>query len=54
MLLKYSFDDGENAQRIELAVDQALAAGFRTADILSAGTKLVSTEEMSTAILNAL
>jgi len=54
MLLKYSFDDTINSARIEKAVDKALDAGYRTADIFADGTTLLSTEEMGNAIVNAL
>jgi 3-isopropylmalate dehydrogenase len=46
MLFRYSLNDEENAVRIERAVDAALDAGARTADIYSPGTRKVSTAEM--------
>ena len=50
MMLRYSFGLGEQADRIERAVAQALAKGARTADI---GGSL-STSEMGDAVLAAL
>jgi 3-isopropylmalate dehydrogenase len=50
MMLRYSFDDNYTATRIENAVDHALEAGLRTADIYEKGTRVVSTNEMGDAI----
>lgn len=46
MMLRYSFDMGEEADAIERAVDKALEEGLRTGDIMSEGKKLVSCSEM--------
>lgn len=46
MMLRYSFDMGEEADAIEKAVDKALEEGLRTGDIMSDGKKLVSCSEM--------
>ncbi|QSA98442.1 3-isopropylmalate dehydrogenase [Methylococcus sp. EFPC2] len=54
MLLRYSFNDGANADRIEQAVVSALDAGYRTADIYSEATQKVSTAAMGDAIVSAL
>lgn len=54
MMMRYTVGDVELAKRIEAAVDSALEAGLRTADIFAPGTKLVSTSEMGSAIANAL
>jgi len=54
MLLQYTFDDIENAARIERAVEQALEDGLRTPDIYEKGKKLVSTKEMGDAIVTWL
>jgi 3-isopropylmalate dehydrogenase len=54
MLLRYSFDDAANADRVEQAVMKALDAGYRTADIYSAGARKVGTAEMGNAIVAAL
>ena len=50
MMLRYSFGLGEQADRIERAVAQALAKGARTADLDGA----LSTSEMGDAVLAAL
>ncbi|GAB6047615.1 3-isopropylmalate dehydrogenase [Methyloparacoccus murrellii] len=54
MMLRYSFGDAANADRIEQAVTRALDAGYRTADIHSEGTRKVGTPEMGDAIVAAL
>jgi 3-isopropylmalate dehydrogenase len=55
MALRYSFDEGEEATRLETAVEKVLADGVRTADLMQAGdAQPVSTSEMGDAILAAL
>ena len=55
MALRYSFDLGDEAARVEAAVETVLASGLRTADILGpAGGEAVSTVAMGDAILAAL
>ena len=54
MCLRYSFDQGELANRIEAAVKNILNEGTRTADIMAEGTTLVSTGEMGDAVIAAL
>jgi len=54
MLLRYSFDMGEDADLVEQAVENVLSAGVRTADIISTGIKPVSTEQMGNALLAEL
>ncbi|MSO75922.1 MAG: 3-isopropylmalate dehydrogenase [Alphaproteobacteria bacterium] len=54
MLLRYSFDMGEDADLIENAVQNVLAAGVRTGDILGPGMQPVSTSAMGDAILKQL
>jgi 3-isopropylmalate dehydrogenase len=54
MMLRYSFEDLENADRVEAAVDLALEKGYRTADIMEAGKQLVSTAEMGDAVVASL
>lgn len=51
MMLRYSFDQEEAAQRIERAVKKVLEKGFRTVDIGSQGMRTVGTKEMGDAIL---
>jgi len=50
LMLRYSFDDDRTATRIEDAVEHALEAGLRTADVFEKGCRLVSTAEMGDAI----
>jgi 3-isopropylmalate dehydrogenase len=54
MMLRYSFDRGEDAALVERAVENALARGLRTADIVQEGTTKVSTGEMGDALLEEL
>ena len=54
MLLRYTFNKDEWAYRIETAVKQVLAQGYRTRDIHEAGTRLVGTREMGEAVVAAL
>jgi 3-isopropylmalate dehydrogenase len=54
MLCKYTLKLNELAGRIDAAVEQVLAQGYRTRDIQSAGTKLVGTAEMGAKVLAAL
>ncbi|AMM25559.1 3-isopropylmalate dehydrogenase [Variovorax sp. PAMC 28711] len=54
MMLRFSLHQTEAADRIESAVKSVLAAGFRTGDIWSAGTKRVGTREMGDAVVAAL
>ena len=51
MLLRHSLSQPEAADAIENAVKQALADGYRTADIMQDGMKNVSTKEMGDVIL---
>ncbi|MBQ0811680.1 isocitrate/isopropylmalate family dehydrogenase, partial [Roseovarius sp.] len=55
MALRYSFDQGAEATRLEKAVEQVLADGLRTADLLGEdGVTPVSTTQMGDAIVAAL
>ena len=54
MMLRFSLDKGEEAARIERAVQTVLAQGLRTPDIYSEGTQKVSTSEMGDAVVRAL
>ncbi len=53
MMLRYSLDAGELADRVERAVGQVLADGVRTADIAGDGPA-VSTSAMADAVIAAL
>ena len=55
MALRYSFDQGDEASRLETAVEKVLADGLRTADLLGEeGAEPVSTSQMGDAIVAAL
>ncbi|WP_204113134.1 3-isopropylmalate dehydrogenase [Shimia biformata] len=55
MALRYSFDAGDEATRLEQAIEAVLADGYRTADLLGEeGVEPVSTSGMGDAILKAL
>ncbi len=54
MMLRYTFDKLDAAQRIESAVRAVLAQGYRTADIDQPGMKRVGTREMGDAVVAAL
>ncbi len=54
MMLRFSLNQPEAAQRIEDAVQKVLSQGLRTPDIHSAGTTKVGTVEMGDAVVEAL
>ena len=54
MMLRYSLQQPLAADRIESAVQQVLASGYRTPDIASEGTRKVGTREMGDAVVAAL
>ncbi len=54
MALRYSFDMGALADKVDAAIAAVLASGLRTADIKSEGTTTVSTTQMGEAILKEL
>ena len=54
MMLRYSLEQPEAADRIERAVGAVLENGLRTADIYTAGTRKVGTQEMGDAVVAAL
>ena len=54
MALRYSFDLGALADKLDAAIAAVLATGLRTADIKSEGTTAVSTTQMGEAILGQL
>jgi len=54
MALRYSFDMPEEADAVEKAVEDVLAEGYRTGDIMQDGMKLVGTTEMGDTILAKL
>ena len=54
MMLRYSFDMGEDADLVDSAVENVLAAGVRTADIAGDGQAPVSCSAMGDAVLAEL
>ena len=54
MMLRFSLDQPEAADRVESAVQAVLAAGLRTADIWSEGHRRVGTREMGDAVVAAI
>ncbi len=55
MALRYSFDEGTEADRLEAAVEAVLAAGHRTADLAGEeGVAPISTSAMGDAVVAAL
>ena len=54
MMLRFSLNQAEAADRIESAVKHVLAQGLRTADIWSDGTTKVGTREMGDAVVAAI
>ncbi|MEG9883423.1 MAG: 3-isopropylmalate dehydrogenase [Hyphomicrobiales bacterium] len=54
MALRYSFGLGEWADRLDDAINEVLEQDLRTADIMQETTRLVSTDAMGGAILDAL
>ncbi|MEE9427459.1 MAG: 3-isopropylmalate dehydrogenase [Paracoccaceae bacterium] len=55
MALRYSFDQGDEATRLEQAVERVLADGIRTADLMQSGDGTpASTSQMGDAVIVAL
>src|SRR5690625_3265733 len=54
MALRYSFDLPEEAHRVEAAVQNVLARGLRTPDLMSQGARLASTQAIGDALLEEL
>jgi 3-isopropylmalate dehydrogenase len=54
LLLRYSLGAPNAAEIIEEAVSRVLDRGFRTSDILTDGTTLVSTSQMGSAVMDAI
>jgi 3-isopropylmalate dehydrogenase len=54
MMLRFSLQQPEAADRIESAVRSVLASGHRTPDIWSEGTHKVGTREMGDAVVAAI
>jgi len=54
MLLRYSFGLEAEADAVEKAVTDVVAAGYRTRDIYTEGTKLVNTHEMGDVVVGEI
>ncbi len=54
LMLRYSLDMADDADRIEKAVEKVLADGIRTGDIMSEGCRKVTCSEMGDAVRDAL
>jgi len=54
MMMRYTFRQGQAADRIEGAVKRVLAEGLRTADIEAPGCRKIGTREMGEAVVAAL
>ena len=54
MMLRYSLNEPEAANRIEAAVSTVLDQGFRTGDIYTEGCRKVGTRAMGDAVIAAL
>jgi len=54
MMLRFSLNRAQQADRVEAAVRKALAQGLRTADIAAGNTRSVGTKEMGDAVVAAL
>ena len=54
MMLRFSLNQPQAADRIESAVKDVLSQGLRTADIWSEGTRKVGTREMGDAVVAAI
>jgi 3-isopropylmalate dehydrogenase len=54
LCLRYSFKEPQEAERLEQAVERAIARGARTSDIAAPGKAAISTREMGDAICTEL
>jgi 3-isopropylmalate dehydrogenase len=54
MMLRYSLNQAQAADRIESAVKQVLESGLRTGDIYAPGTTQVGTAAMGDAVVAAI
>ena len=54
MMLRYSFDQPDEAELVENAVSDALSTGMRTADIMSNGAIAVGTDQMTQAVIDSM
>jgi 3-isopropylmalate dehydrogenase len=54
LMLRYSLRQEKAAARVEAAVTKVLRDGLRTADIHTAGTRKINTQQMGAAVAAAL
>ena len=54
MMLRYSLNQGELADKINIAVSKVLDKGYRTMDIAADGDKVVGTEQMGDLVVEEL
>ena len=54
MLLRYTLEMNELADKVERAVENVIDKGMRTPDIYFTGAVAVGTEQMGTEVLNEL
>jgi 3-isopropylmalate dehydrogenase len=54
MLLRYSFDQGDDADLIEKAVEKALEGELRTGDIMTEGCTPTGTDGMIDQVIRSL
>lgn len=54
MMMRYTLDEAELADKVDSAVSRVLERGLRTADIATAGAPSVGTREMAAAVITAL
>jgi len=54
MMLRYSLNQADLADKIETAVNTVLDQGYRTGDIAAAGDTIIGTEEMGDLVVSAL
>ncbi|WP_367278952.1 isocitrate/isopropylmalate family dehydrogenase, partial [Pseudomonas sp.] len=54
MMLRYSFENPDAANRVEQAVRRVLARGYRTADIFESDSKKVTCTGMGDRVLEEL
>jgi 3-isopropylmalate dehydrogenase len=54
MMLRYSLNQSDLAEKIETAVTTVLDQGYRTQDIASAGDSVIGTSKMGDLVVEAL
>jgi 3-isopropylmalate dehydrogenase len=54
LMLRYTFKEEEAAKAIELAVEAVISKGIRTSDIWVEGCKKAGTEEIGSAVKDAI